>query len=80
MAENTTQAQAFTISQGLDRQRNEGFAGRVVRTQGSHQPGLVQTLSVSYYGSCATFKDHIGAVSPVRPEPDRLFAADRDRN
>ena len=51
MAENTTQAQAFTISQGLDRQRNEGFAGRVVRTQGSHQPGLVQTLSVSYYGS-----------------------------
>ena len=27
MAENTAQAHAFTIGQGLDRQRNEGFAG-----------------------------------------------------
>jgi len=75
MAENTAQAHAFTIGQGLDRQRNEGFAGRVVRTQGSHRPGLAQTLSVSFYGSCATFKNRIRAVSPVRPEPYRLFAA-----
>lgn len=75
MAENTAQAQAITIGQGLDRQRNEGFAGRVVRTQGSLQSGWAQTLSVSFYGSCATFKDRIRAVSPVRPEPDRLFAA-----
>lgn len=66
MAENTAQAQAVTIGQGLDRQRNEGFTGRVVRTRGSHQPGLAQTLSVSFYGSCATFKDRIGAVA--RPD------------